>query len=133
MKKERKQQKRLTNLVSFFLFLFHRINCNSTNDENKNCCSYKKNVKTKHFYASLFKIVAIIKQIATNIKPKIKVLKINSFPISCPRTNPEKDNFPTSYNAFANSFLWFLSNRIIKIIPETKEYCQTKMEVRYEN
>ena len=104
------------NLFALFL-LFHRMNCNTSNYQNKYSGSYKKKIKSYHFYPSFNKIVPIEKQIIKNIKPNKKVLTIISLPINCPKIKPENDNFPISYKAFPSSFLCVLSSFISFILP----------------
>jgi len=104
------------NLFGLF-FLFHRMNCNPPNYQDKYSCSYKKKVKSCHFHSSFNKIVPIQKQTIKNIKPKKKVLTIISLPINWPKIKLEKDNLPISYNAFPSSFLCVLSSFILFILP----------------
>ena len=104
------------NLFRLF-FLFHRMNCNPSKNENKYKNTSQKYIKCCHFYSSFIKIVPIQKQAIKIAIPKIKVKKFIDFPINCPKTKPVNVSLPTSYNAFPSSCLWFLSNFILLILP----------------
>jgi len=104
------------NLFALFL-LFHRMNCNTSKNKDKNKNTSQKYIKCCHFHSSFIKIVPIQKQATKIAIPKIKVKKFIDLPINCPKTKPVKVSLPTSYNAFPSSCLWFLSNFILFILP----------------
>lgn len=57
-----------------------------------------------------------MKQSIKAISPNIKVTRLNCDAVkNCPTTIPVNINLPTSYNAFASSLRWFLSNIIFSI------------------
>ncbi len=81
-------------------------------DENKNADHEKQ--ETVHDYSTpLLSVVAMINAVAKMVKPTTKMLNRKTSPdISCPMTKAARNSFPTSYNAFANSFRCVLSRLI---------------------